>query len=228
MKLVIANKCYSSWSMRPWLVLHHLGIQFEEVVIPLRREETRGEIAKYSPSGKVPVLIDRGVTVWDSVAIISYLADIFPDKPVWPSGRAERAHAKSVSLEMHSGFQALRKACPMNFGKRFARKDLGPEVGADVARICAVWGEARQRFGGEGQFLFGEFCAADAMYAPVVSRFDTYGIDVDDIALEYMAAVRAHPSYLAWRADGLAEPWSVAEYEAGFDIAEDYREGRQA
>lgn len=225
MHLIIANKCYSSWSMRPWLVMKHIGVDFEETVIPLRREETRENILKFSPSGKVPVLIDGGVTVWDSVAIISYLADVFPDKPVWPAGREARAHAKSISLEMHSSFQALRQACPMNFGKRFVAKDLGSDVAADVARICATWGNAREQFGRDGRFLFGEFSAADAMYAPVVSRFDTYGINVDDEALDYMASVRTHPLYKAWRAAGLTEPWAIADYEVGFEVAEDFRKG---
>jgi len=224
--LVIANKAYSSWSMRPWLVMKHIGLEFSETVIPLRQPGSREKILAHSPSGKVPVLIDGDVTVWESVAIVSHLADVMPDAPIWPAGRTARAHAKAISLEMHGGFLALRQSCPMNFMKRMAKKDFGPDVSADVARVCAIWRDTRARFAGsDGEFLFGAFSAADAMYAPVVSRFDTYQIDVDAPAERYMQAVRTHPLYEAWRADGLAEPWSIPDYEVGFEVEYDYRAG---
>ncbi|MEO1283205.1 MAG: glutathione S-transferase family protein, partial [Pseudomonadota bacterium] len=169
MHLYLANKLYSSWSMRPWLIMRHVGLEFDETVIPLRREDTKERIAEVSPSGKLPVLVhDDGTRVWDSMAIISWLSDLYPDKPIWPEGIAVRGHAKAICLEMHSGFQALRQACPMNLGKRFKPRDFGADVDADVARVCALWRDTRARYGSRGPFLFGVFSAADAIYAPVV------------------------------------------------------------
>lgn len=225
MHLIIANKLYSSWSMRPWLVLRALDFEFTETVIPLRREDTKARISEYSPSGKVPVLLDGDIVVWDSLAIISHLADRFPEKPIWPKDPAARAHAKSISAEMHSGFQALRQACPMNLGKRYAPRDLGEGVTADVARIETIFRDTRVKFGDSGPFLFGAFSAADAMYAPVLSRFETYAIPVKPEARAYMDSVFAHPAFARWRREALSEEWTIPDFELGYEIAADLRAG---
>ncbi|MDB5510973.1 MAG: Glutathione S-transferase domain [Enterovirga sp.] len=211
--LVIANKCYSSWSLRPWLLLKQLGIAFDEVVIPLGQPDTADRIRRYSPAGRVPVLIDGAATVWDSLAIVEYAAERWPQAEVWPAEASARALARSVSAEMHSGFQALRSACPMNLGKRFGPRDRGAAVARDVARIDALWTDARARFGGGGPFLFGAFSAADAMYAPVVTRLDTYSVEVSPVARAYVEAVLALPSFRVWREAALAEPWFYKEDE---------------
>jgi glutathione S-transferase len=215
MHIYLANKRYSSWSMRPWLVLHAFEIPFTEKVIPLKRDDTRERIASVSPSGKLPCLIDRGVTMWESLAIIDYVAETYPEKRIWPHQRPDRAIARAVSHEMHGGFLPLRQALPMNLGKRFATPALSDDAKANIARIENIWRWARARFGLGGDFLFGAFTAADAMYAPVVTRFDTYGIAVADDTRAYMDTVLSHPSFVAWRQAGLAEPWDIAEYEAG-------------
>lgn len=224
MHLIIVNKLYSSWSMRPWLMLKALDIPFEETVIAMRQPDTKDRIRAYSPTGLVPVLIDGDAVVWESVAILSHLADVFPDKPVWPQGKAARAHAKSISLEMHAGFQALRSACPMNLGKRFAPRDFGPDVAANIERLEDMWRDARARFAGDSEpFLFGSFSAADAMYAPVATRLDTYSFEVADDTRAYMDAVLSHPAFQAWRTDALKEPWTIDDYEAGHTPIEDFR-----
>ncbi len=215
MHIYLANKRYSSWSMRPWLVLHALGFTFEESVIPLKREETKARIGAVSPSGKLPCLTHGGIAVWESLAIIEHLAESFPDKAIWPKDRAARAHARAISNEMHGGFMALRQALPMNLGKRFATPVLSEDAKANVARIEAIWRDARKRFGQGGKYLYGAFSAVDAMYAPVVTRFDTYGVPVADDTRAYMDAILSHPSFVTWRQAGLAEPWDIAEYEAG-------------
>lgn len=215
MHLTIANKLYSSWSLRPWLAMSVLGIPFDETVIPLYQADTKARILAVSPTGKVPCLTDGDVTVWESLAIIEYLAEKFPEKPVWPRAAKARAHARSAANEMHAGFQALRQACPMNLGKRFARKDRGAEVAANVARLSALWKEARTVFGGKGPFLYGEFSATDAMFAPVVTRLDTYQIEVDAETRAYMDAVLSHPAFIAWRDAALQEPWHLPHYEEG-------------
>jgi glutathione S-transferase len=228
MKLVIGNKCYSSWSLRPWLLMRAKGIAFEEVLLPfgptMDDPTWKAKILAYNPAGKVPVLVDDAITVWDSLAIAEYLAERFPEAGIWPADRAARAHARCISAEMHSGFGSLRSACPMNLGKRYAGRDRGSKVTADVARITAIWGEARERFGDTvsrtlghgspqptlaGPFLYGDFCAADAMFAPVVTRLDTYGIQVDAGTRAYMDAVLNHPAYEKWLQDALEEPWIV-------------------
>lgn len=226
MKLVIANKLYSSWSMRPWLAMRALDIPFEEIVIPLRQTESGPRILAHSPSGKVPALVDGEIVVWESLAIIEYLAEKFPDKGVWPKASVARAHARAISNEMHAGFMPLRQNCPMNLAKKFAQKSYSADVMANVARIEAIWAEARSRFGAGngGPFLYGQFSAADAMYAPVVTRFETYQLPVSDETRAYMGAVMDHPAFRAWRADGLAEPrgWDLAGYEEGHVAVETY------
>ncbi|MEO1204854.1 MAG: glutathione S-transferase family protein [Pseudomonadota bacterium] len=224
MHLYLANKLYSSWSMRPWLVMRHIGLDFEEAVIPLRREDTKARILEVSPSGKLPVLVlDNGVRVWDSMAIISFLSDLYPDRPIWPESLAARGHAKAICLEMHSGFQTLRQACPMNLGKRFKPRDFGHDVDADVARISTIWRDTRERFGSKGPFLFGAFTAADAVYAPVVNRLSAYGFKTDDDVRAYMDAIEGHTLYREWRDAGLAEPWHVPDYEEGHTVDQDLR-----
>ncbi|MDX2258885.1 MAG: glutathione S-transferase family protein [Hyphomicrobiaceae bacterium] len=223
MHLVIANKLYSSWSMRPWLVLTACDIPFEETVIPLRLPDTAERIRAYSPSGKLPVLIDGDAVVWESLAIISHLADRFPDRPVWPQGLAARAHAKAIAMEMHAGFMALRQACPMNLGKRFATPPLADDLSANIARIEEIFVGTRARFAAGGPYLFGSFSAADAMFAPVVTRLDTYGLPVSAATRAYMDAVLAHPAFLAWKRAALAEPWTIEAYEAGHTAIEDFR-----
>jgi glutathione S-transferase len=230
--LVIGNKCYSSWSMRPWLVMKHFGIPFEEVLIPfgtpLNSPEWKAQVLRYSPAGKVPVLVDRDVTVWESLAIIDHLADEHPDLPIWPRDRAARGLARALAAEMHAGFAALRAACPMDLGKRYAARDRGPAVAADVERVGAIWRTARERFGRGGPFLFGAFCAADAMYAPVVTRFSTYSLPADGTAQAYIEAVSALPAFREWREAGLAEPWIVPDNESGEEPIEVFRQARRA
>lgn len=206
--LVIGNKCYSSWSLRPWLLMRELNVPFDEVLIPLNRPDTKAAILRHSPAGRVPVLVDEGLSVWESIAIFEYVADRF-GAPVWPQDRAARALARTIVAEMHAGFQALRSACPMNLGKKFGPRDRGEDVARDVARVVALWRDARARHGAGGPFLFGAFSGADAMYAPVVTRLDTYSIPVDGETRAYMDAVLSLPSFREWRAAGLTESWMI-------------------
>lgn len=222
LKLVMANKLYSSWSLRPWLVLSTFGIPFEEIIIPLRTPESRSRVLEYSPSGKVPALIDGEVTVWESLAIIEYLSEKFPDHAMWPRDDQARAHARSVAHEMHSGFQALRAGCPMHLGARFATPPLTEALRASIDRVEDIWSEARNRFAGGQPFLYGAFSAADAMYAPVVTRFDTYQIPVREATRVYMDAVLSHPAFVAWRDAALAEPWSIPDYATGHTLVESF------
>lgn len=213
--LVIANKAYSSWSLRPWLALKQAGAVFSEVVIPLRLPETAQAIARWSPAGKVPVLRHGATTVWESIAIIEYVAELFPRAGLWPTDPAARAHARTLSAEMHSGFVPLRSNMQMNVRRQLPGRGRTPEVEKDIARITAMWRDCRARFGRGGPFLFGAFSNADAMYAPVVTRFQTYAVDLDDESRAYVDAVLALPAMRAWYADAAAEPWTIAEYEAG-------------
>jgi glutathione S-transferase len=213
LKLVIANKAYSSWSLRPWILMTHFGIPFEEIVVALRRPETRAEILKFSPTGKCPALVDGDVVVWESLAIVEYLAESFPGLPIWPRQKPARALARSLAAEMHAGFSALRNHCPTQFLRPVKKIALTPEVEADVARVESAWRDARRRFGAAGPFLFGAFSAADAMFAPVVNRFHIYDIPVGPEARAYMAAMQALPAWKAWIAGAEGEPWRIAEYD---------------
>jgi glutathione S-transferase len=214
LKLIIANKAYSSWSLRPWILLVHFKIPFEEIVIPLDRADTRAAMLKFAPTAKCPSLHDGKIAVWESLAIIEYVAETFPEKPIWPKGKAARAHARSLASEMHAGFSALRQACPTNFRRKPKAIPLSDEVRADIARIEAAWANARETFGKAGPFLFGRFSAADAMFAPVVNRFHAYDIPVATMSRAYMEAVMALPAWKAWIADAEAEPWRLEKYEA--------------
>ena len=211
--LVIANRRYSSWSLRAWLVATHFRIPVEEVLIPLDTPETKAQIRAFSPSGRVPCLVGAGAVVWDSLAIIEYLAEIVPEKAIWPRDRLARAHARSIVAEMHSGFMALRSACPMNLRRTFPFRDRGAAVAADVARITALWADTRARFGAGGPFLFGAFSAADAFYAPVVLRLLGYGFPLDAGTAAYCAAVTELPDMQAWMTAAAEEPWIVSADE---------------
>lgn len=204
--LYVGSKNYSSWSFRPWLAMRQAGIAFETVTIQLDTPTTAQEIARVSPSGRVPALRDGELVVWDSLAIIEYVAERFPEAAVWPAERAARAMARSVSAEMHSSFQPLREHMPMNMRAHRPGTGHTPEVLANVRRIVELWTDCRARFGAGGPFLFGAFSAADAMYAPVVSRFATYGVALEGIAAEYAASVRALPAYREWADAGRDEP----------------------
>jgi glutathione S-transferase len=220
--LVIANKCYSSWSMRPWLLMKQLGIAFDEITVPLDLPDTKAKVLKHSPAGKVPILIDGDVTVWETVAIMEYVGEAY-GVPVWPADRKARAMARSIAAEMHSGFSALRSACPMNLGKKFAQKDRGEAVASDVARFSEIVRQAREQFGAGGPFLFGAFSAADAMYAPLVTRLDTYSIPLDATTRAYADAILILPAFQEWRSAAMEEEWIVEADEVDEEAIEDYR-----
>lgn len=213
LKLIVGNKLYSSWSMRPWMLLKVLEIPFEEVLIPLYLSDSAAKIRAYSPAGKVPVLIDGDVTVWDSLAIAEYLADRFPDKGVWPADHVARALARSLAAEMHAGFMGMRTYLPFNLGKRFSRRDRGAETAADVARFSTIVNETRAGFGEGGPFLFGAFTAADAMYVPVACRIDYHDVEVDDETRAYVDAILALDAFTEWADAALDEPWVLEEDE---------------
>lgn len=213
LRLVIGNKSYSSWSMRPWMLLEQFGIRFEETVIPLYDEGSKEAILEVSPSGKVPALIDGAITVWDTLSICEYVAENFPDRAIWPRDKAARATARSISAEMHSSFQALRQQCSMVVHRPKAAVAFSVETLADVARIEELWRAARGSFGADGPFLFGAFSAADAMYAPVVFRFDNYAAPIASDTRAYMDAMMATPAWRKWMAGAAAETWRIARFE---------------
>ncbi|ACC72070.1 glutathione S-transferase family protein [Paraburkholderia phymatum] len=212
MKLIIGDKNYSSWSMRPWLVLKHFGIAFEEIMIPLFEPETKASILAHSPSGKVPSLLtDDGVTVWDSLAICETLAERHPQHALWPRDAVARGRARSVSAEMHSGFGDLRSNMWMNIRASFPGKGATPGALADIARIDAIWSECLETYG--GPFLFGDFTIADAMYAPVVMRFNTWQPKLSAAAGAYARRVTEQPAVAAWISDALREGHDIAKYD---------------
>ncbi|MGL3607493.1 glutathione S-transferase family protein [Rhizobium sp. G187] len=210
--LYIANKNYSSWSLRPWMAMTAAGVPFREELIPFGPGGTTPRFRELSPTGRVPVLHHGTVRVWESLAIIEYVAELFPDAGLWPSEPALRSMARSVSMEMLSGFRALRGACPMNIRRPVKAIALPDGVAGDVKRIEDIWRDLRQISG--GPFLFGGFSAADAMFAPVVNRFSAYDLVSDPETLAYMATMRAHPAWQAWETAALAESWIVPEDEA--------------
>jgi glutathione S-transferase len=211
--LIIANKAYSSWSLRPWILMRHFEIAFDEIVIPLAHDNTRAELLRYSPAGKCPVLIDGDITVWDSLAIIEYLAEMYPEKPLWPKARAARARARSLAAEMHSGFAGLRGLLPMNMRRAVTKIALTPEASADVARLEQAFQQAREAFGRAGPFLFGDFSAADAMFAPIVNRLHVYDVAVMPSTKAYMDAVMALPAWQEWHTQAQVEGWTIPKYE---------------
>ena len=211
--LIIGNKNYSSWSFRPWIAMKVSGMAFDEVVISLDAPDFKPRVSKVSGTGKVPALDDDGIRVWESLAILEYLAERFPAARLWPSDPAARAHARAISSEMHAGFVPLRRACPMNMWRPVKKLELNDEALANVKRIQAMWAECRTRYGAGGPFLFGAFSAADAMYAPVVSRFHTYDVGVDKTARAYMDAMMALPAWAEWKTAALKESWVLAEDE---------------
>lgn len=211
MKLIVGNKNYSSWSMRAWLALRAAEIEFEEELALLSGEGWREHIRAVSPSGRVPVLIDGDLAVPESLAIIEYAADRYPDRGIWPADIADRARARAMSAEMHAGFAALRNHAPMNLKGHYPGRIDPDLVADDVRRIDGLWSQAIDASG--GPFLFGGFGGADAMFAPVAARFETYAIPVSATARGYMDAVFAHPAFAEWRAAALEEPWVVPEDE---------------
>ncbi len=211
--LVIGNKNYSSWSLRPWLLMRHAGIDFTEVRIPLYTPESKQQIRHYSPSGKVPCLLDGDLAVWDSLAIAEYLAERHPALKLWPSDAAQRAHARSISAEMHSGFANLRSRMSMNCRGRFPGHGRSVEVAGEIDRIQRIWGECRERHAHAGPFLFGQFCIADAMYAPVALRFRTYEVQLNPVNRGYADAILALPAMQRWLAEAEAEIEVIAAFE---------------
>jgi glutathione S-transferase len=216
--LIIGNKNYSSWSLRPWIAMKVAGLAFDERLIPLYEPGSREQVLKYSPAGKVPVLIDDGVSVWESLAILEHLADKFPNAALWPADIKARSHARVVANEMHGGFMALRRNCPMNLWLPVKQRPQPDEVMDNVRRIDALWNDCRARFGESGPFLFGSFGAADAMYAPVVSRLHSYGVEVGPVSRAYMDAVMALPAWREWRAAALKEPWVMQGNEPDWPL----------
>ncbi len=215
LKLFIGNKNYSSWSMRPWVALKACGIAFDETMIPLYTGPAdKQRILDVTPSGKVPALVDGNITVWESLAIIEYLAERFPQAGIWPSDRAARAQARAIAAEMHGGFGPLRRECGMNIHRPIAPKTLSADALADIARIQQMWTDCRKAHAHQGPFLFGAFSAADAMYAPVVHRFRTYAVAVTPPVQSYMDAMLAHPAIAQWTREALAETLLIERFEA--------------
>jgi glutathione S-transferase len=213
MRLIIGNKNYSSWSLRPWVAMKVAGIAFDETLISLDAPDFKARVSAFGGSGRVPTLIDGETCVWESLAILEYLAEKFPAAGLWPSGDAARARARTVSAEMHSGFLPLRRHLPMNVRRPVKPRPLDEGAAANAARIDAIWTECRARFGAGGAFLFGAFGAADAMYAPVVWRFHTYAVEVSAASRAYMQAVLALPASVAWREAARQEPWVLPHDE---------------
>lgn len=208
--LVIGNKNYSSWSLRAWLALRAANASFDEELIPLDQPDTAARLAARSPSGRLPVLIDGALVIHESLAICEYVAERFPSAELWPADRAARAVARAVSAEMHAGFTAVRRAMPMNVRAERSGHAESDAVAAEVARVCELWRDCRARFGGSGQrFLFGSFGVADAMFAPIVSRFRTYGVPLDPVEASYADAVWAYPPMQEWVEAARREPWTL-------------------
>jgi glutathione S-transferase len=211
--LVIGNKNYSSWSFRPWLAMKVARIAFEETVISLDAPDFKARVTALSGAGKVPVLVDGDIRVWESLAILEYLAEKFPRAGLWPQQTDARTYARAVASEMHAGFLPLRRHLPMNVWRPVKHRALDDGAAADVARIDAIWSHCRARFCERGPFLCGAFGAVDAMYAPVVWRFHTYAVAVSAQAQSYMRAIMALPAWLEWRDAARREPWVLAQDE---------------
>jgi glutathione S-transferase len=213
LQLFIGNKNYSSWSMRPWIAMKVAGLAFEETLISLNAPDFKPRLLAVSGTGKVPTLVDGEVKVWESLAILEYLAEKFPEARLWPKDSAARALARAVATEMHGGFIPLRRLLPMNMWRPVIKRELTPDAVANVKRIEEMWTDCRTRYGQNGPFLFGAFGAADAMYAPVVARLHTYAVDVSAVTRAYMNAVMALPAWREWHEAGVKEPWVLPEDE---------------
>ena len=212
LKLIIGNKNYSSWSLRPWFLLRQAGIDFEEILIPLYQGDYKQQLLRHSPSGKVPCLLDEAVTVWDSLAIAEYLAERFPAHNLWPQDVAQRAEARAISAEMHAGFSALRSHFGMNL--RYHHDTPVPaEVAGEIARIVEIWSSCRQRFADKGPFLFGQFSIADAMFVPVCCRFRSYGVKLHADCANYVEHMLNLPAMTDWYAGAAAETWVIDKLE---------------
>lgn len=211
--LIIGNKNYSSWSLRPWFLMRQAGIDFKEIQISLGAPDTRAQILRHSPSGKVPALKDGEITVWDSLAIAEYLAEQHPQSQLWPKDRVARATARAISAEMHSGFGALRENMTQNCRKFLPGKGRAPGVAEDIARITELWADCRTRFGAAGEFLFGQFSIADAMYAPVVLRFRTYAVELDPVCAAYAQNILTLPAIEEWVTQAYAETEVLPQFE---------------
>ena len=211
--LVIGNKNYSTWSLRAWLFMKHAGVEFQEILVPLDTPETREQLERYGPSGRVPVLRQGTLCVWDSLAICEYIAEL--SGRGWPQAREARAVARSVCAEMHSGFTTLRSLWPMNARARNRRTAVTAALAADVERIDEIWNDCRSRFGSGGPWLFGDYSVADAMYAPAVLRFNTYGAHISQTARWYMASVLEDAALQEWLQGARQEPWTIAADEVG-------------
>jgi glutathione S-transferase len=218
LKLIIGNRAYSSWSMRGWLACKQSGEEFEELVVPMfdAEWEKRREGDEFAPSlGKVPILWDGDCVVWDSLAIVEFLADRVGRDLYWPAKEDARGMARSMAAEMHSSFSNLRRELPMNVRKSYPAKPVSDPVRDEIDRIMQLWAQARARFGGTGDFLFGDWCAADMMFAPVVTRFITYGVGLPSFARVYMKAVLSQPHVSEWIDKAQDEPWVIDAYEVG-------------
>lgn len=207
--LSIGNKSYSSWSLRPWLVLRHAGVDFTEVLIRLRQPDSKALMLAHNPAGKVPALRHGDLIVWDSLAICEYINDLYPDAGLWPADVGARSVARSVSAEMHSGFQDLRRNLFMDVRRTYDLPDRVAAAQADIDRVIAIWTDCRDRFGADGPFLFGRFSIADAMFAPVCTRLRTWGVALPPVADAYVDAVYALPAMQDWLRDAAAEPWEI-------------------
>ena len=217
MKLIIGNRAYSSWSMRGWLACKQSGLEFEELVVPLFGEEweKRREGDEFAPSlGKVPILWEGDCVVWDSLAIIEVLVDRVGREKFWPDDESARGMARSMAAEMHSSFSHLRRELPMNVRRNYGSVELSGEVEAEIIRILNLWMQARARFGSGGDYLFGQWCAADIMFAPVVTRFVTYGVKIPPFATAYMEAVLHRADVVEWIELAQDEPWVIEQYES--------------
>ncbi|MFT0861049.1 glutathione S-transferase family protein [Ancylobacter sp. G4_0304] len=218
LRLIIGNKNYSSWSLRPWLALTAFSIPFEEVLVPLDAPDFKERVREHSPAGKVPVLIDGEAVVWESIAILEHLAERFPDRPLWPSEPAARAHARSLATEMHNGFGGVRSAFPMNLWRPVEARVVPEAAASDLRKIGRRWLEARDRFGQSGPFLYGAFSAADAMYAPVATRIRTYALPIEPELDAYVTAIHEHPAFVAWKDAALKETGILAEDEVDWPV----------
>lgn len=218
LKLLIGNKNYSSWSLRPWLLLTAFDIPFEEELVLLGAPDFQARTGAHSLAARVPLLIDGTAVIWESTAILEHIAERFPDLAIWPREAEARGIARSIAHEMHAGFHYLRREAPMNLWRPVETRALSDSALADIASISTRWRTARSRFGAGGNFLFGAFSAADAMYAPVATRLRTYGVTLDPDIAAYVEAIHAHPAFVAWKTAALAEEQELPADEVDWPV----------